>query len=202
MPIREAPFNMKTGCIIKGCDCKHYAKGICRKHYMRLHRGGNPHVASCKELSFEARFRNKLGTQDPATGCIEWTAGHTEKGYGHMWRAGKTVLSHRIAYELKNGPIPEGMKVCHTCDNPPCCNEEHLFLGTNADNMSDMVAKGRSARGEKHGEAKLTYTDVVKIRQQLEAGVKTRDIAASFGVSKATVRRIKIKESWKLEHDL
>lgn len=76
-------------------------------------------------------------------GCLEWTGSLSTTGYGHIKVTGKPTKTHRIAWELTNGPIPDGMFVCHHCDNPPCCDVTHLFLGTNADNLADMSAKGR-----------------------------------------------------------
>lgn len=70
------------------------------------------------------------------------------RGYGIMRVRGKVLKTHRIAWELANGPIPDGLSVCHSCDNPPCCNVEHLFLGTHADNMADMIAKKRDRPGD------------------------------------------------------
>jgi hypothetical protein len=78
-------------------------------------------------------------------GCLEWTGGTDGWGYGHFTVGGKQVLTHRAAWELANGPIPDDLHVLHHCDNPPCCDTERcLFLGTSADNMADMAAKGRS----------------------------------------------------------
>lgn len=74
---------------------------------------------------------------------MEWT-GATLKGYGQIGDGRCLRYTHRVAWELVNGPIPDGMHVCHHCDNPPCCNVDHLFLGTDADNNADMIAKGRA----------------------------------------------------------
>ena len=78
-------------------------------------------------------------------GCIEFTGSLNRKGYGRMWFNGKIAQTHRIAWEITFGPIPDGLQVLHHCDNPPCCNPSCLFLGTDADNTADMVAKGRGA---------------------------------------------------------
>jgi len=82
--------------------------------------------------------------------CWEWQGARIHFGYGAFKLRGKSVKAHRVAWELANGPIPSGLFVCHRCDNPPCCNPNHLFLGTHADNTADMVAKGRAVAGDRH----------------------------------------------------
>lgn len=88
------------------------------------------------------RLQQKLVVRD--SGCIEWTGNSLPRGYGLIWVEGRSVLTHRFAWILANGPIPDGMLVCHHCDNPPCCNVAHLFLGTDATNAADRDAKGRA----------------------------------------------------------
>jgi hypothetical protein len=92
--------------------------------------------------------RLAANTVRKSNGCLEWTGTVNNGGYGQTWANGQQVLAHRLAYELENGPIPDGMKVLHRCDNPPCCDPAHHFLGTDADNTADMVSKGRSRMGE------------------------------------------------------
>ena len=76
-------------------------------------------------------------------GCLEWTEDTYRRGYGRISFNGKSVRTHRLAWELANGPIPEGIYICHRCDNPPCCDVTHLFMGTPAENHADMITKGR-----------------------------------------------------------
>jgi hypothetical protein len=131
--------------------------------------------------------------ENPDTGCMEWTGPVNNKGYGQLWVDGRRVGAHRHARELTddNGPIPEGMQVLYRCDNRRCTRGDHLFLGTNPDNMADMVAKGRSKRCNKPGEsnhnAKLTDGQVQKIRNRWNQassrwGLQTA-LAAECGVS-------------------
>ena len=135
---------------------------------------------------------------DPATGCWVWAHYRKPDGYGQFNYAGRAVLAHRAAFEAVNGVVPEGMCVCHRCDNPPCVNPDHLFLGTHADNMRDMSRKGRSGapQGERHGAAKLSEHDVSVIKILLDLGVKQHRLATLYGVSKASVSNINTGRKW------
>jgi len=88
------------------------------------------------------RLANK-STFEPNTGCLLWTGGVSSNGYGTIGLRGKVLSTHRLSWELVNGPIPSGLYVCHRCDTPACINVDHLFLGTAKDNVTDKVQKGR-----------------------------------------------------------
>lgn len=129
--------------------------------------------------------------------CWEFVGGRTGAGYGALWIGdGKCKGTHVISYELHKGPVPVGMKVCHTCDNPPCCNPKHLFLGTTQDNKNDEIAKDRHVYGERVGNHKLTEDDVRAIRVLLEEGFTLSYIGERFNVTKQAIYRIKHGLSW------
>jgi len=136
------------------------------------------------------------------SGCWIWTGCKNADGYGTISVNGKMHMAHRLSWELTNGPIPNGLFVCHKCDNPSCINPEHLFLGTNKDNMQDKVKKGRKngggpARGERNGSAKITKADVLEIRKLHANGISGRKIADKFGISDSQVFRIILNQCWK-----
>lgn len=125
-------------------------------------------------------------------GCWVWSAGKFSQGYG-QFRAGKRkVKAHRAAYELVHGPIPDDLIVRHRCDNPPCCNPEHLVLGTHKDNSADRDTRGRSNPrwGARNPSAKLSTSDVALIRQLATEGRTYRDIGAAFSIHYNHVGRI------------
>jgi hypothetical protein len=135
------------------------------------------------------------------SGCWEWTGARAPKGYGAIRIRGKTHRTHRVAYELTYGPIPVDRIVCHRCDNPPCCNPEHLYLGTYADNAADCVSKGRytphTRKGESNHLSKLTERDVMDIRTlYARGGISYSELAQQYGVAKTAIGAIIRRETW------
>lgn len=147
------------------------------------------------DTDFVKRFEAKI---DKSGSCWLWTASVAGKGYGQMKlpKQRKQEYSHRLAYLIYKGPIPEGVYVCHTCDTPRCCNPDHLFLGTSSDNHQDMKSKNRHLNGTKNSSAKLTDDDVMKIRSCLVAGMSQTKIALAFGVQQMAISRIKNGKRW------
>lgn len=141
------------------------------------------------------RFWSKVDVGDPDE-CWNWSAGTLDRGYGRFNIHDRLWLAHRVAWVLTYGPIPEGLCVCHHCDNPGCCNPYHLFLGTQADNMTDAVRKGRTFQGKRRLWSKLTEEDVWEIRRLLEEGVPKQEIADEFEVSKWSIGAIKRGQTW------
>ena len=149
----------------------------------------------------EPRFWSKVARRQ-GDQCWEWQAASNARGYGTFGANGKSCLAHRLAWELVNGAIPEGMLVCHTCDNPKCCNPQHLWLGTNAENIEDMRRKGRARarRGASNKNAKLSMDQAREVRRLYSAGgVSQQAIADALGVTQRVisliVRNVSYKES-------
>jgi hypothetical protein len=136
------------------------------------------------------------------SGCWEWNGHIAADGYGQLRIDNKAYRAHRRAWELAHGPIPVGLHVCHRCDNPPCCNPDHLFLGTDADNIADKCRKGRAKTrplcGEANPDAKLTADQVRTIRATYADGAATQtELAVRYGVTQSTIWLIIHRKKWK-----
>ena len=132
-------------------------------------------------------------------GCLVWKGAKLASGYGLVRIGGKWKLAHRIAWTLAHGEIPNGAEVLHRCDNPPCVNDDHLFLGTQGDNNRDRSAKGRTRVpvGVEQNFAKLDDDSVRKIRDMFSKGILKTHIALMFNVDRGTVDAILKRRTWK-----
>jgi hypothetical protein len=176
-------------------------------------------------VPFAERFWAHVDRSGGPDACWPYSGGSTPGGYGIFSLGSRSAGArgaHRVAYELTSGPIPEGRLVCHRCDNPPCCNPAHLFVGTYADNNRDAIAKGRAhghyapacdlryqrgdahysrqrperlARGQRHGMAKLSSAEVGEIRAAYRRGMGVR-LARRYGVTPSHICRIVRGEVW------
>ena len=185
---RVLTVNMRvcTSCSAAKYDGRRYP--VPRKEYRTLH-----------ERFWDGVIKNE-------TGCWLWSFGKTGAGYGVIADKRKTVLVHRLSWEIHNEKkIPKGIFVCHTCDIRACVRPDHLFLGTPAENMADKMKKGRAkgARlGVAHANAKLDNNKVCEIRAALTEGIKQRSIALKYSVSPATIQDIKNNKCWRhIEHE-
>lgn len=147
-------------------------------------------------MDIYTRFWSKVAIGNP-NDCWEWQASRNKDGYGKF----DSTNSHRVAWKLTYGEIPHELFVCHKCDNPPCCNPNHLFVGTAAINNLDMKIKGRSRggrlSGEDHPKSKLTNEQVKQIKTMHANGLSDRKIARQFGVVQTTISAIVTGRSWK-----
>jgi HNH endonuclease len=172
----------------------------------------------CLGLSKSAAARTKRNADafwaraDKSGTCWLWTGTRLPHGYGRTWFGGQKRYAHQVAFELAHGPIPDGMEVCHMCDNPPCVNPAHLFAGTRADNVRDKVQKGRAKwseahpwrrqpasipRGTKRGQARLTDEQVRTIRLRYAAGgISQMRLAREYGVGQTTIRDVVTHQRW------
>lgn len=150
----------------------------------------------------ETRFWSKVDRSGGPDACWPWTANRQRRsGYGQFWYERRVRLAHRVAWKLTRGEIPPGRCVLHRCDNPPCVNPAHLFLGTQADNLADMDRKGRRVNsphpGERNGLAKLTEMRVRLIRHLRAKGSTQPALARAFNVTTSTVHDLETRRTWR-----
>jgi hypothetical protein len=184
-------------------ECAH-----CGKEFPRPQPGrpGDPPRSSVKHCSAECRFWSKVDKSGGPDACWNWMAksrSHSGNGYGNFNYNGKAAHAHRVAWELTNGPIPNGLFGCHKCDNPLCCNPAHLFLGTAKDNSADMHAKGRhhvSPEGrERTRLAKIGKPRPPEVREKLrQASLKNAAMLAAMNIGRKRSEETKqrMRDAW------
>lgn len=145
-------------------------------------------------ISNAQRFWDRVDTSGD---CWLWLGSICKGGYGRFPLKDKTQRAHRVAWEMTYGSIPNGLFACHKCDRRACVRPSHLFLGTAADNIKDMIEKGRHACGEKTGTSRLTNEQVLEIRRLHNEGVTASKISLLFHLDFSQVRRIIKREVWK-----
>jgi len=147
--------------------------------------------------SLEERFWEKVQRSD---GCWLWAGAHNQWGYGRIvdvLGARKLVSAHRVSWEIHRGKIPVGLHVLHRCDNPPCVNPDHLFIGTARDNKADEVRKKRHNFGSRNGMAVLTDTLVSELRRRCAAGEQQLKLAREYGLSPSGLNAVILGRSWR-----
>lgn len=152
-----------------------------------------------KAEDLKIRFWKKVSKQKEDE-CWIWNAYKHKKGYGYFHANGSVMKSHRISFILENKTlIPKGMCICHSCDNPSCVNPNHLWMGTNMDNIKDSLMKGRriGLRGEKNNSCKLKSKEVLKIRELFLQKIKAKHIAKMFNIGISMIYAIKQRRNWK-----
>jgi len=198
--IRDAPCR----CAGRGGRRRLHERSLANLMLSRYRSGNAP-------VDYEVRFWMNVRCQD--SGCWEWSKCRHPEGYGEFW-AGRRFRTHRYSWQMHFGDIPDGMFVCHHCDNPPCVNPAHLFLGTHQDNMRDMIAKGRRNKaakprrrviqsrsersyvGQENPNGRLTEEAARQIISRLAKGELHTAIAADFPISHWAVAKIAQGRSW------
>lgn len=176
-------------CSVRGCECKHYARGFCKKHHQwRWKRGLLP----AKESEMQ-RFWAKVARRGDDD-CWEWTGGRDSSGYGNFHANGE-LRAHRFSYKLHFGKIEDGAHILHKCNNKGCVNPRHLKAGTHQENMQDMAASGVQ-KGTRQKHAVISERISSKILDMLLAGKKQRDVAEEFGICRAVVASVASGASW------
>jgi len=194
---------MKSTCRIGGCTNAAVARQLCAHHYHQW-RTGRPGISAGPMtrrpigLTWAEAFElvPKIVT---ASGCSEWQGHKSQYGYGIIQsKVYGSTGAHRVAYAIAHGPIPHDVHVCHRCDNPPCVNPDHLFLGRDKENVADMIQKLRHSYGEDSYHHRLTETEAIEILQRYAAGgIGRPQLGREYGVSASCIQGLTERRTWK-----
>lgn len=171
----------------------------CQIHLRKFARHAYGHAMKFNS-TFEGRFWAKVQKGLRVDDCWSWKGTIAKSGYGSIWTGFCNANAHRTSWVLHFGPIFDGLYVLHHCDNPPCCNPKHLFLGTQQENMDDMTKKGRSSHavGPESSKSKLTADQVLEIRSRYAAGgISYRGLAKIFGMGSGTICHIVLRKTYR-----
>lgn len=179
-------------CTVDGCNEFYFAKNYCRDHYsslVRKRKGSITYEKRGIKKKFVEQFLSSHFTED----CVNWPFKKDPRGYGFLSVDKKKWFAHRYVLYLVTGGNPLEMDCCHSCGNPSCVNPRHLRWDTHKENMRDAVKHGRSTRGRKNAQAKLTREQVRSIREDERSQVK---IAKDYGISRSYVSTLKARKTW------
>lgn len=191
--VRNKVFSYRCQCIcgkIKDVSIYNIKNGRSKSCGCQQSRLINYDEKKIKSIKNNIKINNK--------GCWLWQKGKDKDGYGTCGYKGKTIRTHRLVYSLINGEIPKGKYICHSCDQPSCCNPDHLFLGDASKNSKDMTNKGRQSKGLKRWSCKLTIDDVLEIRKiRDEKKLSYLQISKKFNVAREHIYKIIKRKVWK-----
>jgi hypothetical protein len=189
------PRMYPTECEADGCSGRVKSRGLCIKHYTRLIRTG---ATSTGVIIGDDKKRLKANSVETDSGCWEWQRS-IKLGYGVTFLNGKHEQAHRASYKLFVGEIPEGLQINHKCHNRACINPDHLYAGTQTENMEDMrrAGRGNKCKGEDNPSSKLKNGEVSEIKVLIRNGVTSVEIAKKFDVSEGCINFIKTGKSWR-----
>lgn len=191
-------------CSVNGCEKRVLARGWCGTHYARWRKTGDVGSSPVRKLrplhlTFEEAFRWHLPNCPRGQGCTEWPSGITSEGYGYFDFDCKRYGAHVASYLVHVGEVPKGLQVLHNpevCNNRRCVNPDHLRVGTPDDNMQDRKIAGTFRGEDVHWMTKLTESDVVEIREAVASGDSQSQVAARYGINRATISYIVSRKTW------